>query len=81
MTAWLFERTIETAAWVALILAWTSLALAVVWFGQWVNSMNGDVPNQALLYQSAKAAASFVGFSSVVGFLAAIDHYIFDFEE
>jgi hypothetical protein len=76
--AWLFERTIECAAWVAMIVAWVSAVLGVYWFAKWCNTLQLDFPDYALLRQATWAATSFVGFSVALGVLACIDRFIFD---
>ena len=89
--AWLFERTIETAAWVALVVAWASLALALWWFylfvatlgvePTWVQGVQVDGPNYALLRDATKAAGAFVGFAVALGLLACVDRFLFDADE
>ncbi|MEO0530386.1 MAG: hypothetical protein AAF266_07375 [Planctomycetota bacterium] len=78
--AWLFERTVEAAAWVALIVAWASLGLAVYWFYLFVATLNAD-PNYELLRDSTKAAGAFVGFALALGGLACVDRFLFDADE
>jgi hypothetical protein len=82
---WLFERTIEIAAWVAMIVGWVAAALAAVWFVQWCGTLQTDpaLPwgNTQLLECSAKAAGAFVGFALAVGLLACIDHFLFDADQ
>jgi amino acid transporter len=79
---WLFERTIEIAAWVAMIVAWISAVLAAVWLIRWFGTLNTDPAepwgNLALLRDSAKAAGSFVAFAAGLGLLACVDRFIFD---
>jgi hypothetical protein len=79
--AWLFERTIECAAWVAMIVAWVSAVLGVYWFVLWCNTLPLDFPDHALVRRAAWAATSFVGFSVALGVLACIDRFIFDADE
>ena len=76
--AWLFERMIELAAWVAFILGIIFLCEAGYLLVQWVQSLSTDEPAHAMLGQAAHAAASFVGSALAVGILACIDHYVFD---
>ena len=77
---WLFERMIELAAWVAFILGIIFFCEAVYLLVQWVRSLSTE-PAQALLWQSGRAAASFVGSALAVGALACIDRYVFDLPE
>ncbi len=79
--AWFFERTIELAAWVALIVAWISLGLAIYWFFGWVATLQTSDPSYEYLRDSAKAAGAFVGFSLALGGLACVDQLLFDADE
>jgi hypothetical protein len=78
--AWLFERTIEIAAWVAMIVAWVSAVLAVKWLVQWFGTLQTGADYE-LLRHSTWAATSFVGFSVALGVLACVDRFIFDADE
>ena len=78
--AWLFERMIELAAWVAFILGVVFLTEAVYLLIQWVQSLREE-PAQALLLQSAQAAGAFVLSALTMGALACIDRYVFDLPE
>ena len=78
--AWLFERTVEAAAWVAMIVAWASFGLAVYWFYLFVATVNSE-PNYDLLRDAAKAAGAFVGFALGLGGLACVDRFLFDADE
>lgn len=82
---WLFERTIEIAAWVAMILAWVLAVLAAVWLVRWFGTLRTDPAepwgNIDLLCDSAKAAGGFVGAAVALGVLACIDRFIFDADE
>lgn len=77
---WLFERTIECAAWLAMILAWVAAVFSVVWLVKWFGTLQtgGDYE---LLTLSAKAAAACVGSAVALGGLACIDRFIFDADE
>ena len=77
---WLFERTIELAAWAAMIAAWVSAVIAVWWLVDWFGSLRTQADYQ-MLCESGKAAAAFVGFSVGLGVLACIDRFIFDADE
>jgi hypothetical protein len=82
---WLFERTIEIAAWVAMIVGWVAAVLAAVWLVRWFGTIGTDPSDRwgdpALLWRSAQAAAAFVGFSVALGILACVDRFIFDVDE
>jgi hypothetical protein len=81
--AWLFERMVELAAWVAFILGLVFLAGAVYYFVQgvraWMNE--GGQESGDLLIQAAIAASAFVLSIIAMGVLACIDHYVFDADE
>jgi hypothetical protein len=78
--AWLFERMIETAAWVAFILGLIFLCESVWMLVQWVRYMNIEGGTD-YLQKSGQAAASFVASALAMGLLACIDHYVFDYED
>jgi hypothetical protein len=78
--AWLFERTIELAAWVAMIVAWVCAVLAAIWIVRWFGTLKTGAENE-LLWNSARAAAAFVGFGLVLALLAAVDRFIFDADQ
>lgn len=77
---WLFERTVESAAWVALVVAWASLALAVYWLYLFIATAS-SAPDYELLRDAAKAAGAFVAFSLALGGLACVDRFLFDADE
>ena len=87
--AWLFERTVEVAAWVALFVAWGSLALAVYWVYLFIATLGAEPsvvgdpvgPDYQLLRDATKAAGAFVGFAIALGVLACIDRFLFDADE
>jgi hypothetical protein len=81
--AWLFERMIELAAWVALILGIVFLCEAVYSLYQWILVFRApdEAPGQQWLHQSAQAAGAFVLSALAVGALACIDRYVFDVPE
>ncbi len=77
---WLFERMVELAAWVALVLGLVFLAGAVYYFVHgvlaWMNESR--LESTDLLIQSAIAASASI---VAMGVLACIDHYVFDADE
>lgn len=77
--AWVFERTVETAAWVALLVAWSSLALALWWTYCWVGTLQTE-PDFQLLRDATKAYGAFVGFAVALGVLACVDRFLFEAE-
>ena len=92
--AWLFERTVETAAWVALVVAWASLGLALYWMFLFVGTLSAEPsvavvdgiettggPNYQYLRDATKAAGAFVGFAVALGALACVDRFLFDADE
>lgn len=74
---WLFERTTEFAAWVALVVAWVTAVLALIWLVKFAGTLRTEA-DWDLLWQSAEAAAACVAFSIALGVLACIDHFLFD---
>jgi len=76
--AWLFERMIELAAWVAFILGLVFLIDSVWLLVLWAQSLRTDDPAPALLADSAQAAGIFVLAALAMGALACIDRYVFD---
>ncbi len=79
--AWLFERTIELAAWVAFALGIVCLADAGYLLVQWVKLWQSGDAQPELLGQAGYAAASFVASALALGALACIDRYVFDLPE
>ena len=81
--AWLFERMVELAAWVALVLGLVFLAGAVYYFVHGIQAWMNDGGDESadLLIQSAMAASAFVLSIVAMGVLACIDHYVFDADE
>lgn len=78
--AWLFERMIELAAWVAFILGVVFLVDAGWLLVQWAMSLR-DEPAPNLLFESGRAAGLFVLSALAMGALACIDRYVFDVPE
>ena len=79
--AWLFERTIELAAWVAFAVAYICLADSIYLFVQWVRLWMNDETSPRLIFQAGQAAGGFVLFTLAMGALACIDRYVFDLPE
>lgn len=80
---WLFERTIELAAWVAFILCVIFLCDSLYMLFQWTQTLSvadqvNEVDSSQFLANSGQAAAKFVGAAIAMGILACIDHYVFD---
>jgi hypothetical protein len=82
---WLFERTIELAAWVAFLLGAIFLGDAIWLLVLWVQQLGGSEINAVdptgFLTQSGTAAGKFVGAALALGLLACIDRYVFDLPE
>ena len=76
--AWLFERTVEVAAWIAMAAAWIAAGMTiyglVVFFRTWRN----DTLSLALLADTGWAAGACVGFAVALGALACVDRFIYD---
>jgi hypothetical protein len=81
---WLFERTVELAAWVAMILAWIALGLSIYYLTQWIaalQSVDQSLIAPQLLVNSGVCAACFVGCALALGGLACVDRFLFDADE
>jgi hypothetical protein len=78
--AWLFERTVEVAAWVAFVAAWVSLGYTVYWFYLFLATLQAD-PDYALMRDAAMAAGSTVAFALGLGGLACVDRFLFDADD
>ncbi len=76
--AWLFERTIEIAAWIAMLAAWVAAGFTVyglvVFFRTWAN----EAFSLPLLVETSKAAGTSVAFAVALGALACVDRFIYD---
>ncbi len=77
---WVFERTIELAAWVAFILCMIFLCEALWMLVQYFQNLGGEGGSNYLAL-SGQAASRFVGSALAMGLLACIDHYVFDLPE
>ena len=79
--AWLFERTIEVAAWIAMLATWVAAGLMVhalvIFFQAW--SAEGSL-NLALLTQAGRSAGACAAFAVALGALACVDRFIYDAE-
>ncbi len=78
--AWLFERTIEAAAWVAFVAAWISVGLTIYWFYLFLGTWQADA-DYGLLQDAAMSAAAVVAFALGLGGLACVDRFLFDADE
>ena len=78
--SWLFERTVECAAWIALIFFWGAAILMTKWLIEWTQTLK-TAPDFDLLLASLQAAGVAVAFAVALGILACIDHFVFDQEE
>jgi hypothetical protein len=79
--AWLFERTIELAAWVALGLGVLCFIDAIYLFVQWIRVWMDGETSPRLIFQAGQAMGGFVLFTLAMGALACIDRYVFDLPE
>ncbi len=78
---WLFERTVEFAAWLALIVCWISMGMTVYYFARWVGTLQTDEVDFYMLRDAAKCAGAAVGFALALGGLACVDYFLFDADE
>lgn len=80
--AWLFERTVEVAAWMAMVAAWIAAAMTVyglvVFFDAWQES---GLMNLGLLADTGRVAGACVAFAVGLGALACVDRFIYDADE
>ena len=76
--AWLFERTIEVAASIAMTAAWVAAGITVYGLVVFIRAAVDDSLSLPLLVETGKAAAACVGFSVALGALACVDRFIYD---
>ncbi|MGI9457917.1 MAG: hypothetical protein ACR2NU_15235 [Aeoliella sp.] len=77
---WLFERTVELAAWLALVVTWASIGFAIYYFIRWCGTLQSE-PDYNLLRDAAKSAGAAVAFALALGGLACVDRFLFDADE
>ncbi|TWT90813.1 hypothetical protein Mal64_12100 [Pseudobythopirellula maris] len=78
--AWLFERTIEAAAWVAMLVAWLCLGTAIYRCSLWIGTIQTE-PDFSLLRDAAMSSAAFLAAAVALGLLACVDRFLFDADE
>ncbi len=78
---WLFERTVECAAWLALVVFWASVGFAIYFFFHFCGTLQSDEVDYNLLRNAAKSAGAAVGFALALGGLACVDRFLFDADE
>lgn len=76
--AWLFERTVEVAAWVAMVAAWVAAAVTVYGLVVFLKAWQADSINLGLLADTGRAAGACVAFAVGLGALACVDRFIYD---
>jgi hypothetical protein len=76
--AWLFERTIEIAAWIAMIAAWVAAGITIYGLVVFFRTAYDDSIQLSLLVETGKAAGACVAFSVGLGALACVDRFIYD---
>ncbi|MGE3241922.1 MAG: hypothetical protein AB7G28_00770 [Pirellulales bacterium] len=76
--AWLFERTVEVAAWVAMAAAWVAAAVTVYGLVVFFRTWQADSINLGLLADTGRAAGACVAFAVGLGALACVDRFIYD---
>lgn len=79
--AWLFERTVEVAAWMAMVAAWVAAALTVYGLVEFFRTWQSDSMNLGLLADTGRAAGACVAFAVGLGALACVDRFIYDADE
>jgi hypothetical protein len=76
--AWLFERTIEITAWIAMIAAWVAVGITVYGLVVFFRTAYDDSIQLPLLVETGKAAGAAVAFAVGLGALACVDRFIYD---
>jgi hypothetical protein len=79
--AWLFERTVEVAAWMAMVAAWVAAAITIYGLVVFFRTWQADSMNLSLLADVGRAAAACVGFAVGLGALACVDRFIYDADD
>lgn len=79
--AWLFERTVEVAAWMAMVAAWIAAAVTVYGLVVFFRTWQDDSMNLGLLADTGRAAGACVAFAVGLGALACVDRFIYDADE
>ena len=79
--AWLFERMIELAAWVAFMLGLACIIDSIYVLVQVFRAWRAGDPTGDLLFSCGQSAGGFVLFALAMGALACIDRYVFDLPE
>lgn len=78
--AWLFERTVEIAAWVALLVGWVFFGCCVYWLVRWFGTLQAG-GNAEYLEEAARSAGYFVLAAVAMGALACVDRFLYDADE
>ena len=76
--AWLFERTVEVAAWIAMAAAWIAAGITIYGLVVFFRTWQSDQLSMALLAETGRPAAACVGFAVALGTLACVDRLIYD---
>ena len=79
--AWLFERTVEVAAWIVMAAAWVVAGLTVYGLVEFFRTWQSDEFSLPLLVDTGKVAGACVGFAVALGALACVDRFIYDADE
>ncbi len=79
--AWIFERTIEMAAWIAMLMSWVAAGWAVYLGITWFKVRGDEVVALECFQSCAVATAACVGFAVALGALACVDRFLFDAAE
>jgi hypothetical protein len=79
--AWLFERTVEVAAWIAMAAAWVAAGLTVFGLVEFFRTWQTDAFSLPLLVSAGRMAGVCVAFAVALGALACVDRFIYDADE
>jgi hypothetical protein len=79
--AWLFERTVEVAAWFAMVAAWVAAAITIYGLVVFFQTWQADSMNLSLLADVGRAAGACVAFAVGLGALACVDRFIYDADQ
>ena len=79
--AWLFERTVEVAAWVAMAAAWVAFGFTIYGLVLFFRTWREDSLNLGLLAATGWQAGTCVGFTVALGALACVDRFIYDADD
>jgi hypothetical protein len=79
--AWLFERTIEVAAWMAMLAAWVAAGFTIYRMVDFFRIWHQEALDLDRLAATGWAAGACVAFAVGLGALACVDRFIYDADE